>query len=211
VAYVLYAGRDWMLHYRFLVPALPLLLMMVTLLPLLAFSQRGAWGRYIVVTLVAITVIFEVVASRTIYLAASVQEGQYTDGLIEAGRWLRQNTQPGDVVAVVDAGALAYYSRRRIIDIVGLNNTHIAHSPRRSDPAYVLGQNPAVVQLHVEPVGDGTARVPIDAPAAADLFYHPHFQERYRLWDSPQPYWPDFFVRRSTVADDSVSEGGNAP
>jgi len=53
-------------------------------------------------------------------------------------------------IAVVDAGALAYYSERRTIDIIGLNDVHIAHSPAKSDAAYVLAQRPKVIQLHIE-------------------------------------------------------------
>ncbi len=44
---------------------------------------------------------------------------------VELGRWLADNTSPGTVVAVNDAGALRYFSNRRIIDLLGLNNHHI--------------------------------------------------------------------------------------
>ena len=36
------------------------------------------------------------------------------------GRWLGENTPPDAVVATHDIGAIAYYSRRRVIDMVGL-------------------------------------------------------------------------------------------
>lgn len=39
---------------------------------------------------------------------------------VEMGRWLRANTPADAVVATNDIGAIAYYSQRRILDIVGL-------------------------------------------------------------------------------------------
>jgi arabinofuranosyltransferase len=39
---------------------------------------------------------------------------------VEMGRWLRVNTAEDAVVATNDIGAIAYYSERRILDIVGL-------------------------------------------------------------------------------------------
>jgi hypothetical protein len=56
---------------------------------------------------------------------------------------------PGDrppVLAVADAGAIPYYSGWRSIDVVGLNDRHLArHGP---DPAYVLAQSPDLVLLN---------------------------------------------------------------
>ena len=39
---------------------------------------------------------------------------------VEMGRWLQANTPPDAVVATNDIGAIAYFSERRILDIVGL-------------------------------------------------------------------------------------------
>jgi len=36
---------------------------------------------------------------------------------------------PGDSIAVVDAGAIPYFSGVKTIDMPGLNDRHIAHLP----------------------------------------------------------------------------------
>ena len=70
-----------------------------------------------------------------------------------AGLWLRDNTPPQTLVAAQGAGAIAYYSQRPVIDLLGLNDVHIAHvdvpdmgegkaGHEKRDPAYVLSRNP---------------------------------------------------------------------
>jgi len=41
---------------------------------------------------------------------------------IAAGKWISQNTGPVDKIAVIDAGALKYFGKRKTIDIYGLND-----------------------------------------------------------------------------------------
>jgi hypothetical protein len=41
---------------------------------------------------------------------------------VTAGKWLKENTPEGSVIATHDVGAVAFYSGRKIIDIVGLIN-----------------------------------------------------------------------------------------
>ncbi|HYO50721.1 MAG TPA: hypothetical protein VEW94_12795 [Chloroflexia bacterium] len=70
-----------------------------------------------------------------------------------AALWLRDNTPPQTVTAALTAGAMAYYSDRRVIDMLGLNDLHIGHlevetigeavaGHEKRDPAYVLGRKP---------------------------------------------------------------------
>ncbi|MCX8057639.1 MAG: tetratricopeptide repeat protein [Ignavibacteria bacterium] len=44
---------------------------------------------------------------------------------IKIGKWLRENTTENDVIATHDIGALAFYSNRKIVDMVGLVNPEI--------------------------------------------------------------------------------------
>jgi hypothetical protein len=70
-----------------------------------------------------------------------------------AALWLRDNTPPQTVTASLTAGAMAYYSDRTVIDMLGLNDIHIGHlevesigeavaGHEKRDPAYVLGRKP---------------------------------------------------------------------
>ena len=196
VAFVLYAGPDWMPHHRFIVPIIPLL-GVLTGKALCSFNRIWLRRATYIVALGGVTV--EVVFALTTAMPLAPRFGDYTDGLIRAGLWLRQATAPQDAIAVVDAGALAYYSERRTIDILGLNDTHIAHSPDRSDAAYVLAQRPKVIQLHIE-FSRSTGVVP-PAPRDAnwDIFNQAVFQSDYEpYWaGTADPFFPFLFIRQS--------------
>jgi arabinofuranosyltransferase len=69
------------------------------------------------------------------------------------GIWLRDNASPDSVIAVDAAGAIPYFSGLRSIDMLGLNNRHIAHivvptmgsgkpGHEKYDARYVYAQNP---------------------------------------------------------------------
>lgn len=47
------------------------------------------------------------------------------DMQVHVGKMLRENSDPDDVVATVDAGAVRYFSDRRVIDIRGLNSQRV--------------------------------------------------------------------------------------
>lgn len=91
-----------------------------------------------------------------------------------AALWLRDNTPPQTALTAMGAGALAYYSERTTIDLLGLNDLHIAHvevenmgselaGHEKHDPAYVLGRRPDYILATAESYFD---------PVAADLKAH---------------------------------------
>ncbi|HZY40587.1 MAG TPA: hypothetical protein VFF59_01155 [Anaerolineae bacterium] len=195
IAFVLYAGPDWMPHHRFIVPIIPLL----GLLTGRALSLfRHVWLQRATYILALGGVVLEVVFALTTAIPIAPRFGDYTDGLIRGGVWIQQNTTPQDTIAVVDAGALAYYSERRTIDIIGLNDAHIAHAPGKSDAAYVLAQCPKVVQLHIEFSPSTGVWPPTQRDHNWDIFYHPAFQSDYApYWaGTADPFFPFLFTRQ---------------
>lgn len=194
-AFILYVGPDWMPHHRFLVPVLPLL---CALGALPRTTARKGLPALLLATLALTAAAWEGVLTWRLYRPLSVEFGRWTDGLAEAGRWIRETVPEEEWIAVVDGGALAYFSGKHTIDILGLNNPHIARDPDHSDPEYVLGFHPVLVQLHAKPLDSGE-RIPTDSKAGADLFYHPEFQQGYVLMPEPDPFWPTFYVRRDAV------------
>jgi arabinofuranosyltransferase len=69
----------------------------------------------------------------------------------EMGWWLADHGQPGESMAAMGAGAIPYYSNRETIDLLGLNDKHIARlevenmgsgvaGHEKKDPDYVLNQ-----------------------------------------------------------------------
>ncbi len=195
VAFVLYAGPDWMPHYRFLVPVVPLLSLFVACA--LVIFASPIYQRLVLATLLS-AVSLEVIFAVNVHIPYTPRFGEYTEGLIRGGKWIRQTTSPQDVIAVVDAGALAYYSERRTIDILGLNDEHIAHSPAKNDPAYVLAQRPQVVQLHsaCSPAGQIQSQERDDNEWS--LVKRSDFQQSYRPWagGAADPFFPCLFIRQ---------------
>jgi hypothetical protein len=69
----------------------------------------------------------------------------------EIGWWMADNAAPGESIAAMGAGAIAYYGDRETIDLLGLNDKHIARietpaigtgtaGHEKRDPAYVLNE-----------------------------------------------------------------------
>lgn len=161
-------GGDWMPLQRFLVHILPLLMVCVhvgltSLLDHLTVRKDiRAWG----IALVA--------ALQVVYLLGISAEMRYVDGiasgsLVPEGRgkvaFLLDHVESGDTIAVTDAGLVSYGLPLdvRIVDMVGLNDSHIAHQPvqlpgglfgrhdafGKWDVAYVLAQEPRFVQVNL--------------------------------------------------------------
>ena len=119
-----FAGR----FQRYLVPALPAFAVLgVYGLQFLAasFARRGVLPSNKAATAV-ITVVLLIAAiphcgGALVARGAFAQACDYHYVRHErVGQWLDANTPPDSVIATHDIGAIAYYSRRRVIDLVGL-------------------------------------------------------------------------------------------
>jgi len=107
--------------------------------------------------------------------------GYLTYSYRDLGLWLQKNTPPESSVAVSDIGAIGYFSERRIIDMFGLIDTHLARvggkQHHKTDPDYVLARNPDyVVLVRTEGQSGGYLRLP-----DAALGRQPAFRSSYRL------------------------------
>lgn len=129
-------------------------------------------------------------------------------------RYLQGHVRPGEVVALTDAGHIAYFLPldTRVVDMVGLTDVHIAHLPvqfpgglfargngfGRWDVDYVLAQEPAWVQVNIlegDPRG-GTART--NWTGTDRLLADPRFQEAYAYVVEPEdPEVRGLFRRRA--------------
>jgi arabinofuranosyltransferase len=159
-ALVVKAGGDWMYHYRFYAPLMPLL--SATLAGGIGFTLaagRRLPGRcrslsLIIAAALAVTFSGIYLGERHVWrvVMPSVESGNYlTQSYARLGLWLREHTPPGSTVAVSDIGAIGYYSRREIIDMFGLVDRHIARMPgelhTKNDPDHVLARKPDYVIL----------------------------------------------------------------
>lgn len=145
---------------RYLVPLLPALgLLGVMLLKqgVEAVSARGnkqlSWG----VKLVAATVLAAAVLLQLRGMERSARDHAFFCAYHVArhertGHWLRRNTPAQAVIATHDVGAIAYLSRRRVVDTVGLIQPEaipFLHSPRYVEFLRQLFQRENVSHLAV--------------------------------------------------------------
>lgn len=166
--YIIYVGGDHFPGFRFFVPLIPLIALLIQQ-ALLNIAQlrigllKGleAWpaplGALALALLYLVFTAYQL-PSSDIGVAWSPVRGEYNvvEKNRELGLWLRDNTPADTVVATGIAGALPYYSGLRVIDTLGLNDLHIAHlevedmgagiaGAEKTDVEYVLDQQPHII------------------------------------------------------------------
>jgi arabinofuranosyltransferase len=175
VAFHLWSGGPWMGEHRFLVPTTPLVFVL-TVSGLLTLTRH----RLAVALVSALLLLPGWFAFPKVLNATRA----YGEGLraahIPLGRLLDKTLPPSAVIACADAGAIAYYTNRTAIDILGLNDRHIAHRPGlfskdKQDADYVLSRRPDVIVLLASAPTGGRWLTPADAGIAA----HPTFIADY--------------------------------
>jgi len=156
VAFHLYSGGSVIGYLRFLTPAIP------PLAALAAVSIAGIWQKRHAVrflapapaaALLGALLVIQTGAPNIVrwYDISQQQMAGLTQGHIALGKHLAQIAPPGASLAIQDAGAVPYYSKLPTIDIVGLNDAHIAHLPgdlyQKTDVPYVLAHKPTYIVL----------------------------------------------------------------
>lgn len=191
-AYVIYVGGDALLMYRFWLPVLAP--MSILLQESIAFHLEGpmrARRRQLLLGATALiaasTVIFAVIGPAALRIQ---RKGDVDASRIELGAWFAENTLKSDVIAVNAAGAIPYYSRRPAIDMLGLNDRHIARhgdvydrgfiAHKKSDADYVLGQSPSFIVLSPlteegQPLTPDTSSL----PSVSGLIANPRLSDEY--------------------------------
>jgi len=194
MAFVLYAGRDWMPFHRFLAPLVPIFALIMAK----SFHrfQSGVPG-IVFIALIGANGLFELYVSTTVYQGQITDFGRYTQGLLDAGTMIKQETDRYSIIAVEDSGALAYSSERTAIDILGLNNEYIAHHPDLDIAEYTLSFDPEIVQLHLERLSSGGFVGSKDSRVSEIIINDPQFLACYYLFEEwlDNPYMPYIFFR----------------
>lgn len=152
--YVIFVGGDLMPAFRFFVPIVPLLcLISAVSIPLLAKTKKTI---ILIVTIIALYNIAQIRITWEIY--HHIQHDTVAFYGKEVGLWLRENASPKAVIATNTAGSIPYFSRLKTIDMLGMNDEHIAHREipslgkgfaghEKGDGAYVLSRNPDYIQF----------------------------------------------------------------
>lgn len=158
-------GGDFMHHFRLLTPLWGLLLAVVVS----QFSTIAIWQR--VVVGIALIPMLLLIVHPTLMLSAfkgeqfshlGYQEGEMTHQSIVMAAEISKRYLAGKLIAVNHAGALPWALQDyRFIDMIGLNDVHIANLKgrlhKKYDAAYVLNQKPDLIVLNsrVKPGTDG--------------------------------------------------------
>lgn len=172
--YVVDSGGDWMPFFRFMVPIVPLAYVLIAHGAIDAGEWLGARtrGRADVVAGGTAIVMLAVLAfsavrphdsmaarnpagfqTRPEILAGSVDDSIQGD----IGTWMRENFPAHYEVALIPSGIVPYYSRLPSIDMLGLNDRHIARRDiplgdgvaghEKEDGGYVVGRKPEIIWL----------------------------------------------------------------
>lgn len=171
-AYIAAVGGDWMPGSRFVVPILPILALLVQSV-LMALGTFGRLGLLVAAALLAFGLFSQAqaaVASSSFDSRNAVWYENYVVGRRrEVGRWLQTHLPPETLTAVEAAGALPYYSRQPTLDILGLNDRHIASlevvtigqgkpGHEKIDIPYILDRRPDVIPYFAVPYFDNQPR-----------------------------------------------------
>lgn len=198
-SFIIIAGGDWMPAYRFLVPMLPLIFLVVAQELVLIGDWLGRYSRLqndSLIVLAAALALLQVWQASVASHKLIRRVARESQGSVEIGRMMGRLAVPNDTIALIDAGAISYFTGAHIIDMAGLNDNYIAHLPggflSKYDNRYVLAQQPTFIQMHVS--GYDAGYLPVDFIGTQDLYYTAEFHQWYRQI----PESPHIFKRRAT-------------
>ncbi|MGI6458427.1 MAG: hypothetical protein ACOX5R_22820 [bacterium] len=152
--YVIVVGGDSMPAFRFLAPVMPLLAILAAM-SVTALSLR----REIILVYVAGGICFNMIIT---YWDWDIHQHILSDRVAHHGRevglWLKERVDDNTVIATNAAGSIPYYSGLRAIDMLGLNDLHIAHQEKenmgqgsagheKTDGQYILSRKPDIIQF----------------------------------------------------------------
>jgi len=151
-AYIISVGGDHFPGYRFFMPIMPFLAMLLAagLRQLSDLGKGRVWQFGSAVAIVLALGLSSFNLSRSAAFDSIVQGDDASVWLWrELGWWFADHGRPGASMAALGAGAIPYYSLRPTIDLLGLTDKHIARlevdqmgagaaGHEKSDPNYVL-------------------------------------------------------------------------
>lgn len=219
IAFIVGSGGDWMPHLRFFAPLIPLscVIFMLELMDVARslFMVNRPLGQGLTATAVSLLVVLSLVETvDALYVNRSALAGlsdmEHLSSWVE---FVREHSQPQDIIAVVDAGAIGYYTECYILDMWGLLDRHIAHSESKYpsgvaptynlgfgkwDMDYVMSKRPAFVQMHLDLCELRVGVLKSYWIGTESLLSHPDFRRLYEIQNLEHD---PVFVRRDIVKE----------
>jgi arabinofuranosyltransferase len=181
-------GGDGLPMYRFGLYALPLLLLVQIILLARVYSRFPRWRFSTLLLLLFLTswVTVHLTPPRvgSHYGAFKFQKDVEVPQWRRIGEWFKEHAAPGESLAAVPAGAVAYYSGLKVYDMLGLTDRHIARrrmpaigkgwaGHEKHDGPYILRQRPTYLLLgniDVSPKPRDVSQRPFIAYANSHIF-----------------------------------------
>lgn len=192
---IVYVGGDAFGGHRFVLPLLPALCLLavagfVRLAERLPRALAGPAPPALALAMAAALL----AGSRAPIDAEERSVRRFTDLMVEVGKLLKERTPEWMTIALNPSGAIPYYSERRAIDMLGLNDEHIAHKPidvmgygkaghEKGDGAYVLSRKPDLILI---------GNVWVDTTDAVDKI-NPSRRSEVEIMRLP-PTWEDYVI-----------------
>ncbi len=185
-AYIILVGGDGLPAFRFFAPLAALLCLLA------AAGVRHILHYRILAAAMAVLIlslnVYQMYTNRETY--QHIRQGDYVQkkGAL-VGKWLRERAPADTVIATNTAGTIPYYSRLKTIDMLGLNDRHIAarETPQmgtgyagheKGDGAYVFNLKPDLIQFSS---ASGSERPSVEFIGDNELYRIEAFKESYRL------------------------------
>jgi len=189
--FIVFSGGDWMPAGRFLVHILPLTAWITAGGVFIIFDWlKIGSNRVMAVSLILVMLLGLVPSMRYIHSKFGISpypweslsiESPVFPHYLEMGKWLGDNSDNHDVIALGEAGLIPYIAGNRVIDCFGLLDKHIARLPGKMhikfDPDYVMEKEPEYILLLGEIEG---GKITTSFTYCRQLFYHRNFG-RYHL------------------------------
>jgi hypothetical protein len=188
-AYIVAVGGDIMPAFRFFTPLLPLLCMVAGLALVSLPGPSRATSVFSLIVAIGVLAYNVHQIRHDNYIHYKIKIDQVAIRGREVGIWLRLNSRSNAVLATNTAGSIPFYSRLKTIDMLGLNDLHIAHRTiaglgkgraghEKGDGAYVLSRRPDYIHLGSSL---GSVRPDHDFIGDEEVFALPLFHRLYEL------------------------------
>jgi hypothetical protein len=218
ILYVGMIGGDGLPMYRFLVPALPFLAILIVAALVRLRESRPRAADLLAAFLVAMTIVPGLTGLQSQYREWDARV--FVPKIVRVGKSLRGLTGPDASIALMPAGAIPYYSGLRTLDMLALNDPIVAREKVRFtfalaghwkyDAAAILRRRPDYVLLgNVDVTAAPRRGPPLAFPAEIELAMLPEFKSNYLPVSFPLPDggWLNCFRRSDLPTSASPSPG----
>lgn len=192
LGYVVNAGGDWMRPFRFIVPVLPF----TGILVICGLETAAEWisglfkpssppVKWAIILITAIILFLPSPRIHNIKYSDSWTM-EHEDQIAFSGRWLKNNSNPEDLLACTNLGRIPYYSELPTLDLGGLADVYIAHlrysgkmsrvEKDRAELKYLISKKPEFI-VEIFPIPVAGFKPKVKRPGTKN----PPVQKRYRM------------------------------